>query len=437
MRRIPVRTFSRLAYAPIIFIALLAMAVANDARAELKPGMTVTRVNREVAQDYVSPGVYWAIEYGMDVKIVENKPIILPKLYQEATEKYAGQATVGDDNDLKNWVAGRPFPVIDETDPKAALKIMWNFSRTHYYSDDLNVHLPDADTGALRIDPENKRHYDIERHFIVDWARRLRIVGRVHNEPLPAFEENPDKTFEKAAFFPLIEPFDLKGVGTVSYRYLDPAKFDDTWLYTPVIRRVRRLSSAQRSDALFGQDIDLDSFGGYAGQVPWFDWKYIGKKPMLAVFHGENLPPVVCEGDGGMTYCENWEIRPEMFIVEGTPKLKGYAFSKRVIYVDKEAYLIPYSDLYDNNGELWKLVLNYIRTSTKPNPNTELTYDEEHQFVYGFSVFDTQLMHGTRSAIPGMAFPDEPGWYVDIGMDHEYSVDQDWYTVAALIQKGR
>ena len=73
--------------------------------------------------------------------------------------------------------------------------------------------------------------------------------------------------FAKAGFYPLIEPFDLKGVGSVAFRYKDSSRQDDTWLYVPTIRRVRRMSSAQRSDALFGQDIDMDSFGGYAGQI--------------------------------------------------------------------------------------------------------------------------------------------------------------------------
>ena len=76
---------------------------------------------------------------------------------------------------------------------------------------------------------------------------------------------------------------------------LDPLRQDDLWLYLPSLRRVRRLSSAQRSEALFGQDIDVDSYGGYAGQIPWFTWKFVGEKPMLASLHGENLPPVPCK----------------------------------------------------------------------------------------------------------------------------------------------
>ncbi len=386
----------------------------------------------------IPPGVRWAVEKGMDMNVVPYKPIPIPKAYVEATEKYSGQAYVGkDDHDLHDWVAGRPFPAVEDDDPQLAEKLMWNFSRTHYFTDDLNVHLPDADTGALLVDAQGNRTYQVERHFIVDWSRRLRFYGRIKNEPIPQFEENPDKTFEKAGFYPLIEPFDLKGVGTVTYRYLDPTRQDNTWLYTPVIRRVRRLSSAQRSDALFGQDIDLDSFGGYAGQIPWFEWKYLGNKPMLGSLHGENLPPVVCEKDGGATYCENWEIRPEVYVIEGASKLPGYAYSKRVIYLDKETFIILYSDLYDHNGELWKTVLQSIRNSKRPHPHVDFEYEEERMFVYAFSVLDTQLEHATRAAIPGMAFPNEPGWYVDRGLDDDHSVELSWYTVAALIQAGR
>mgnify|MGYP001049735187 CR=1 FL=1 len=114
--------------------------------------------------------------------------------------------------------------------------------------------------------------------------------------------------------------------------------------------------------------IDIDSFGGYAGQVPWFEWKLLGVKPMLASMHGRRLPPEPCKGDGGMTFCEPWEMRPAMYIVEGKPLLPNYAFSKRVIYVDKETNLIPTSDLYDANGELWKNVQISFRADHKPNP---------------------------------------------------------------------
>jgi hypothetical protein len=402
------------------------------------PGEVINKKNVDKYAQFMSLGVKASVENGSELTIVPYQNIPKPRAYVEATEKYSGQATLDEKNDLKNWVAGRPFPNVDPSDPKAAVKIMWNFNRTSYFTDDLGVHLPDADTGAYYEDANNQKVYQVERHFIVDWSRNLRYFGRLHNDPRPAIPDNPDKVFNKGGFFPLIEPFDLKGVGSVSFRYIDPTRQDDTWLYTPVIRRVRRLSSAQRSDALFGQDIDLDSFGGYAGQIPWFDWKLIGKKPMLASLHGKNLPPKICPGDGGVTYCEDWEMRPNMWIVEGRARLQGYAYSKRVIYVDEDAQMIPYSDLFDGNEELWKVVLINIRTSTRPNPKVaEMTYPEERMFVYGFTVLDLQLKHGTRAAIPGMAFPEEAGWYLDRGLNAPEAVSIDWFSIPSLIAAGR
>ncbi len=404
---------------------------------EPKPGEVIGKSNVHKYVEVMSPGVKAAVENGSELNIVPYQKIPIPKAYIDATEKYSGQATLDDKNDLKNWVAGRPFPKVDPNDPKAAVKIMWNFSRTSYFNDDLGVHLPDADTGGFFKNAEGKQVYQVERHFIVDWSRNLRYFGRLHNDPRPAIPDNPDQVFNKQGFFPLIEPFDLKGVGSVSFRYIDPTRQDDTWLYTPTIRRVRRLSSAQRSDALFGQDIDLDSFGGYAGQIPWFDWKLVGQKPMLASLHGKNLPPKICPGDGGVTYCEDWEMRPKMWIVEGRARLHGYAYSKRMIYVDDEASMIPYSDLYDNNDELWKVVVINIRSSTQPNPKVDFKYAEEHMFVYGFTVLDLQLGHGTRAAIPGMAFPEEPGWYIDRGLQAPEAAAIDWYSIPSLIAAGR
>jgi len=409
----------------------------GTAMADVAPGDLITRQNVEKIKDLASPGILWAVENGMDLTIVPYKKIEEPAHYTAATEKYSAQVVLTKDNDIENWVAGRPFPNVDSSDPTAATKLMYNFERTHYFTDDLNVRVPDADTGNFYVDADGERKYKVERHFIVDWTRRIRFKGRLENEPIPEIAENKDGVFGKQGFYPLIEPFDLKGVGSISFRYLDPSRQDDTWLYVPVIRRVRRMSSAQRSDALFGQDIDLDSFGGYAGQVGWFDWKLLGEKPMLASFHGENLPPVVCTKDGGMTYCENWEVRPVVYIIEGISKVPNYAYSKRMIFMDKEVQFIAYADMYDNAGELWKTVIQSIRTSTKPNPRLDFAYERERMFVYAFTVLDMQLLHGTRAAIPGMQFPNEPGWFIDIGFDHPNSVDEEWFTIAGLLSAGK
>jgi hypothetical protein len=78
-----------------------------------------------------------------------------------------------------------------------------------------------------------------------------------------------------------------------------------------------------------------------------------------------------------------------------------------------------------------------IRTSKRPNPKVNYEYDEPRMFIYAFSVIDMQLMHGTRAAIPGIAFQEEPGWYIDIGFDKPQAAAEDWFTIAGLIAGGR
>jgi len=421
--------------APVAAFLLLA-CFATVSTAAVKPGDKIDKTNSEKIKDLVSPGVKWCVDNGMDMDIIETRPIPMPEDYKAATEKYSGQVRLNSNNMVENWVAGKPFPVIDPNDPQAAQKIMYNFERTHYFTETLDLNLTDADTGALYIDANGHRHYNVERHFVPEWLRVYRFNGRIKHPPIN-IEPNNDQVFQKAGLYPLIEPFDLKGVGGISFRYLDQTKHDDTWLYLPFVRRVRRMSTTQRSDALFGQDIDVDSFGGYAGQIPWFTWKFLGEKPLLMSLHGQRLPPEPCKKDGGMTFCEPWELRPAVYVVEGSSKFPGYAYSKRVIYLDKESNIIGYSDLFDANGELWKTVMISFRVDKKPNPKVKYSYDEERMFAYAYSVIDTQLMHGTRVAIPGLAFQHEPGWYLDLGPDAPTSVGEEWFSIAGLVNAGR
>ncbi len=416
---------------------LVLPAAASSEPYPVKPGDKIDKTNIDTVTDLVPPGVRWCVSNGMEMDIVEYRKIPAPVDYVAATEKYSAQVSLDDNGYLVDWVAGKPFPNVDLNDPRAAQKIMYNFSRTHYYTESLDLHLVDADTGSLYVDADGRRSYVVERHFVPEWLRALRFEGRLKNEPAPLLEPNDDKVFQKAGLYPLIEPFDLKGVGGVSFRYQDQQRQDDTWLYLPSLRRVRRMSTTQRSDALFGQDIDTDSYGGYAGQVPWFEWRLLGSKPMLQSLHGERLPPRPCEGDGGMTFCEPWEIRPEVYVVEGKSKSRGYAYGKRIIYLDKETNIISVSDLYDHNEELWKTVMISFRADKRPNPAVDFEYDEARMFAYAYSVIDMQLMHGTRAAIPGMGFQDEAGWYIDLGFDAETSADEDWYSVAGLVSGAR
>ena len=143
---------------------------------------------------------------------------------------------------------------IDIKDPQVALKIMWNWGYNHLTTDDVDLRNFDADTGAIA----DHGPLTVERHFLLDHFRRLFWTGRLYVDPKPD-KPNPNGYRAQQGLYPILEPFDLKGVGALGNRYISSEKQDDSWLYLPSLRRVRRLSTAQRSDALFGQDTDVDS----------------------------------------------------------------------------------------------------------------------------------------------------------------------------------
>jgi hypothetical protein len=407
---------------------LLLAATVTSVPAQVAPGDTINKSNADKVKDLVSPGVYWCVQHGWPMKIIETKPITLRKLFTEATEKYSGQVKLTPDGlGLLNYVAGRPFPTIDTSEKFAPVKIMHNYSM-QVTIDDLDLRNFDADTGPISED----RPLQVERHFLIDHFRRLSYIGRLYVDPKPEIP-NKEGFHYKETLHPLIEPFDLKGVGFTYYRYTEPSKQDDSWLYLPSLRRVRRLSTAQRSDALFGQDTDQDSYGGYAGQIAWMDWKLLGSKEALAAFHTTAFPVKWGDGASDWSFDGEWEKR-NMWVVEGTSKLPQYAYSKRVLYVDKDVYAISYSDMYDRGGQLWKVWLNNFSFKKEAYPGSSMKYDEETPFIPAIVMVDMQLEHATKASLPSSRFPGEPGWYWHQGSKEGTTEDQ--FTIAELIGSG-
>jgi hypothetical protein len=408
-------------------VAVIAVSVA--ARADVVPGDVITAKNVDKVKELVSPGLEWCIRHGFPITIAETKHYEWPKAYKEATERYASQVRLSADGlTVENYVAGQPFPNLDPNDRQVAHKIMWNYDYNFFVTDDVDLRNFDADTGTIT----SHGPMAIERHFLLDHFRRLFWNGRLYVEPKPAMP-NPKGYRRQEGLYPVLEPFDLKGVGSVAHRFLDPEKHDDSWLYLPSLRRVRRLSTAQRSDALFGQDTDVDSYGGYAGQIAWMDWKYLGERDIIAVAHARHVP-VKWHPTVDWAFDDVWEKR-RVYVVEGVSKLPQYAFSKRVLFIDKEGWGIPYSDIYDRGGELWKIWINDVAIRRKfSNAADAIEYPDEMVFAPAIVMVDLQLEHATRASLPSHRFPGEQGWYFNQG--EASGVQADWFTVAALVAAG-
>jgi hypothetical protein len=394
----------------------------------VSPGDRITGENVDTIKEMISPGMEWCVRRGFPITIGPTKRIEWPTAYKEATEKYASQVRLSPDGlDIENYVAGLPFPNLDPSDPQFALKIMWNYSYNFLTTDDVDSRNFDADTGSIA----DNGPMTVERHFLLDHFRRLFWTGRLYVEPKPE-KPNPNDYRAQQGLYPILEPFDLKGVGALGNRYNDSGKQDDSWLYLPSLRRVRRLSTAQRSDALFGQDTDVDSYYGYAGHIAWMEWKFLGEKEVLGAFHGENYP-VKWNDKVDWAFDDVWEKR-KVYVIEGVSKLPQYAYSKRVIYIDKEAWIIPFTDIYDRSGELWKIWINNFSFRKSASAAGAIQYPDEMGFVPSIVMVDIQLEHATKAALPSHRYPGEQGWYFNQG--EAAGVTDDWFSVAALVSAG-
>jgi hypothetical protein len=304
---------------------------------------------------------------GMELEIGPTNADYSPaKEYVAATERYRGQPKLGPDSSLENYRGGEPFPMagVDcKGDPDAGAKIMWNHryqwsgagAQTQFFYSywDRGEQLPLYYEGA---------------------GQGIQLSRRVEQE----FEETDGDVFRgekrtSAGGADVDAPFDARGIALLTYRYKASdgprweTKNDDTWVYVPSLRRVRRISTAQRTDAVAGTDFTLDDLFSFNGIVPQYHWKCLGEGLFLAPSNTKvKAYPYEKDhnfGPYGLSFADDrWELR-DTVIVEMDPKNDDHPYSKKIIYLDKQTLTAHYSFAFDTKEELWKVIVHNKRWS--------------------------------------------------------------------------
>jgi hypothetical protein len=262
-------------------------------------------------------------------------------------------------------VAGRPFPEeIDcKGDPNAALKIIWNFTKawtgdgatSHYFYSywDRGEQLPlyyEGTAKAIQLSNRAEPYYLETNGDIFKNEKRLSAFG-----------------------IEVDAPFDARGILVMTYRYKsadkpeDESKNDDTWVYLPDLRRVRRISSAQRTDAVAGTDFTFDDLRSFSGIPPQYTWSCLGEQDVVAPMNTNVLAYPYEEdhnfGPYGLSYADDrWELR-HAWIVRFDPKNDDHPYSRKDIWIDKQTFKPLYSFAYDRKKELWKIIWHNHRWS--------------------------------------------------------------------------
>jgi hypothetical protein len=356
------------------FVSLLALAAdAQDVEGpSLKPGDVVTFDGVDALQRYL-PKEFWDnrdffFYEGMQLRIgAVHADYSPPPAYQNATKANQGKASIGADGSMAGYVSGQPFPGVDcKGDPDAGVKIAWNFDRRW-----------DGEGGATQFIYSYWDRGERLPLYYEGKSRRVWMSGRAE----PDYQASGGDIFRgeqrKRVFGIEVEaPFDSRGLTLLTYRYkgserpLADTHNDDTWVYSPTLRRVRRISSAQRSDAVAGTDFTFDDLFSFDGIIPQYTWKCLGTREVIAPMNSQvkGYPYEKEHGFGpfGLSYADDvWDVRKAVAL-ELAPRNKDHPYSKKVIYIDEQSMEPLYSFAYDRKGELWKLIWHNHRWSEDP-----------------------------------------------------------------------
>lgn len=118
-------------------------------------------------------------------------------------------------------------------------------------------------------------------------------------------------------------PRDIKGTAFLSFTHALEA--DEQWLYLPALKRVKRISSNNKSGPFLGSEFafeDLTSF-----EVKKFKYQYL---------RDETIGEIDC------------------FVIETYPQYEYSGYTRTLIWVDKQRYIPIKIDYYDRKNALLK-----------------------------------------------------------------------------------
>lgn len=118
-------------------------------------------------------------------------------------------------------------------------------------------------------------------------------------------------------------PKDVKGTAFLSFTHA--LKPDDQWLYLPALKRVKRISSSNKSGPFVGSEFafeDLTSF-----EVPKYKYKYLRDEKL---------------GD------------KDCFVIELHPQYEESGYTRQISWIEKERYIPLKVEYYDRKNALLK-----------------------------------------------------------------------------------
>lgn len=120
------------------------------------------------------------------------------------------------------------------------------------------------------------------------------------------------------------EPRDVEGTAMLTFTH--GLKPDDQWLYLPALKRVKRISSKNKSGPFMGSEFAFEDLGSQ--EIEKYSYKYLGEE--------------TC-GEGYQCY-----------VVERVPQYENSGYTKQITWIDTEHYRNIKVEFYDRKDSLLK-----------------------------------------------------------------------------------
>ncbi len=137
----------------------------------------------------------------------------------------------------------------------------------------------------------------------------------------------------------------VKGMGTLTWTYMSLGRQQDSWLWIPSLRKIRKISTANSDDSFLGADFTVEDiltrrFGDET-------YTLIGE---------ENFKGYTCKFDKKVYYKDE-----PCFIIEAKPKRSPWYYSKRILWVTKNFGCGIYEEKYDAKGKIFTNLFKYFQ----------------------------------------------------------------------------
>src|SRR5262245_27581101 len=173
------------------------------------PGLKITKDNAQIAEKVLPPEILRIVQAGdLEITVQDTHDLPLDEGYIAASIEHFGQAQIGADGNLTNYVKGLPFPLLDPADPQAGLKAAWNF-RYHYMGSSIQT------LGTLR---SVNCSGAVERGVETRYARLygMHVIGPNGNGNVPEWEQEGTWWREHSI---VLRPQDLEGSQRLTFHH--------------------------------------------------------------------------------------------------------------------------------------------------------------------------------------------------------------------------